>query len=146
MIQPAANYPMFKKNIFRFPNNKFARFAVSGAVGTMVDLVLLFVFTEWFAIWYLISSVFSFMFGSVTHFTVSRFWVFKNLEKTFWRQYASFFLVHLGGLGVNTLALFVLVEYAHIYYLAAKIITVLFGVSWTFWANKKFTFKKVIPL
>ncbi len=137
---------MFKKIIFYFQNNKFVRFAVSGAIGTLVDLALLFIFTEWFAVWYLISSVFSFLFGSVTHFTVSRFWVFKNFEKTFWRQYASFFLVHLGGLGVNTLALYILVEYAHIYYLIAKIITVFFGVSWTFWANKKVTFKKTTQL
>ncbi len=118
------------------------RFAFSGAIGTLVDLILLFMFTEWFGIWYLVSSVFSFMFGSVTHFTISRFWVFKNLEKTFWHQYASFFVVHLGGLCINTAVLYTLVEYGRLYYLFAKIITVFFGVSWTFWANKKFTFKK----
>jgi len=132
---------VFRKIINYFLNKKFIRFAISGGVATSVDIALLYALTEWGGIWYLISSVFSFLVGSITHFSISRRWVFDQTNKTFWRQYQSFFVIHLGGLAINLMALYILVEYFNIYYILAKIITVVCGVSWTFWANKKFTFK-----
>ena len=132
---------MFKKILTFFLNKKFVRFAISGGVATLVDIALLYALTEWGGIWYLISSIFSFLVGSITHFSVSRHWVFADNNKGFWAQYQSFFVIHLGGLSINLIALYILVEYFSIYYILAKIITVIFGVSWTFWANKKFTFK-----
>jgi dolichol-phosphate mannosyltransferase len=107
----------------------------------MVDIALLFILTEYAGIWYLASSVLSFILGSLSHFYVSRRWVFAKTEKSFWRQYGSFFLIHLGGITINTTALYILVEYCHIYYIIAKILTVVLGVSWTFFANTRFTFK-----
>jgi dolichol-phosphate mannosyltransferase len=131
---------MFRKIINYFLSKKFIRFAISGGVATVVDIALLYALTEWGGIWYLISSVFSFLVGSITHFSISRHWVFVDSSKRFWAQYKSFFAIHLGGLAINLIALYILVEYFSIYYILAKIITVIFGVSWTFWANKRFTF------
>ncbi|HOZ36702.1 MAG TPA: GtrA family protein [bacterium] len=132
---------MLKRIFDYFLNKKFIRFAISGGVATLVDVAILYTLTEWAGIWYLLSSVFSFLIGSITHFAISRTWVFDKIEKPFWQQYQSFFVIHLGGLTINTTALYLLVEYWGLYYILAKMITVLFGVSWTFWANKKFTFK-----
>lgn len=132
---------MFKKIFLYFFYHNFFRFAVSGGIATLVDIGLLYILTEYIGIWYLISSVFSFLIGSLTHFTISRYFVFKSFEKTYWRQYASFFIIHLGGLTINTAGLYVLVEFCHIYYILAKLLTVILGVAWTFWANKKFTFQ-----
>ena len=120
---------------------QFIRFSISGGTATLIDISLLYLLTEYAGLWYLISSIFSFMAGSITHFSISRHWVFKNQEKTFWRQYRSFFVIHLGGLTINTIGLYLLVEYYHIYYLLAKLMVVMLGVSWTFLANKKITFK-----
>lgn len=131
----------FKQIISYFLQKKFFRFALSGGVATTVDIALLYALTEWLGIWYLVSSVFSFLVGSITHFSISRQWVFVDVNKPFWQQYRSFFIIHLGGLAINTIALYLLVERCHLYYIIAKMITVVFGVSWTFLANKKFTFK-----
>ncbi len=131
----------FGKIINYFLQKKFFRFAISGGIATLVDIALLYALTEWAEVWYLISSVFSFLVGSITHFAISRRWVFTNSNKPFWQQYKSFFVIHLGGLAINTAVLFLLVEYGKIYYILAKVITVLCGVSWTYWANRKFTFK-----
>ncbi|NMC51615.1 GtrA family protein [Candidatus Kuenenbacteria bacterium] len=133
---------IFKKIINYFLQKKFIRFAISGGIATVVDISLLYILTEWLGIWYLISSVFSFLVGSITHFSISRAWVFDDRGKKYWQQYKSFFVIHLVGLAINTAALYILVEYFDVYYIAAKIITVIFGVSWTFWANKKLTFEK----
>jgi putative flippase GtrA len=132
---------MFKKIFDYFWSRIFWRFAFSGGIATLTDIILLYILTEYLNIWYLVSSVFSFLVGSLTHFTISRYWVFQNLEKSYWRQYASFFLIHLGGLIINVLGLYLLVEFVGIYYIIAKLLVVVLGVSWTFWGNKKFTFK-----
>ncbi len=133
----------FQKQINKILKYQFIRFSCSGSIATLVDITGLYILTEYLGVWYLISSVFSFLIGSLTHFTISRYWVFQNQEKTFWRQYRSFFLIHLGGLTINTVGLYVLVEYAHIYYIIAKLMVVVLGVAWTFLANKKITFKKM---
>lgn len=132
---------MIKKIINYFLEKKFIRFSVSGGIATLVDVALLYILTEYVGIWYLISAVFSFMTGSITHFVISRHWVFKDLTKTFWRQYKTFLTIHLGGLSINLIGLFVLVEYFKIYYILAKFLVVILGISWTFFGNKKFTFK-----
>ncbi len=131
---------MIKNNWHKIINNKFIRFSISGGVATLVDISLLYILTEYIGIWYLISSIFSFITGSITHFTISRHWVFKNFKKTFWHQYKSFFAIHLGGLAINITGLYILVEYFDIYYILAKLLVVVLGVTWTFFANKKFTF------
>ena len=128
----------------RFFNNKFIRFAISGGMATLIDIALLYCLTEFIGLWYLISSIFSFLIGSLAHFTISRRWVFKNFDKPYWRQYFPFFLIHLGGLAINTAGLYVLVEFMGIYYIIAKLLVVILGVGWTFWGNKKFTFKDQI--
>lgn len=135
---------MLKKIFQYFFDNKFFRFAISGGVATATDVALLYLLTEFVGMWYLLSSVFSFMIGSLTHFTISRYWVFKNFDKSYWRQYSSFFLIHLGGLAINITGLYILVEFIEIYYIIAKLMVVVLGVSWTFWGNKKFTFKDKI--
>ncbi len=126
--------------IFKY---QFIRFVVSGTTATLVDISLLYIITEYIGLWYLLSSIFSFLAGSITHFTISRHWVFNNRQKTFWRQYKSFFIIHLGGLAINTTGLYLLVQFLHIYYLLAKLMVVVLGVGWTFTANKKITFKTV---
>ena len=132
-----------QKQINKIFGYQFIRFSCSGTIATSIDIGLLYTLTEYLSIWYLVSSIFSFLVGSVTHFTISRYWVFKNQEKTFWRQYSSFFLIHLGGLAINTSGLYILVEFYHLYYLLAKLMVIILGVSWTFLANKKITFKKI---
>lgn len=132
---------MIKIIFFTLIKNKFLRFVISGSIATVVDVAILYALTEYLGIWYLTSSVFSFLAGSLTHFTISRHWVFKNLEKTYWRQYLPFFVIHLGGLAINTAGLYILVEFLQIYYILAKLLIVILGVGWTFTANKKFTFK-----
>ncbi|MFH1610729.1 MAG: DUF2723 domain-containing protein [Patescibacteria group bacterium] len=133
---------MIKRIIRYFLAIKFVRFAISGGIATLVDVCLLYLLTEFAGIWYLISSIFSFIVGSFVHFLISRNWVFKNNQQTFLKQYLSFSVVHLGGLIINTIVLYTLVEFFHVYYILAKLLTVFFGVAWTFWANKKFTFSE----
>ncbi len=132
---------LLKKELNKLFKRQFIRFSCSGMVATTVDVCLLYFLTSYVGIWYLLSSIFSFLIGSITHFSISRHWVFKNKEKSFWRQYHSFFIIHLGGLAINTTGLYILVTFAHIYYLLAKIMIVFLGVGWTFLANKKITFK-----
>ena len=130
-----------RNKINKIPKYQFIRFSLSGTIATLIDIILLYILTEYVGIWYLISSIFSFMAGSIAHFNISRHWVFKNHQQTFWRQYRSFFIIHLGGLTINTAGLYILVQFLHLYYILAKLMVVVLGVSWTFTANKKFTFK-----
>lgn len=121
---------------------RFVRFCVSGGIATTVDIVLLFVLTELFDFWYLMSALPAYIFGTGVHYFISRRWVFSNTVRGSVFQGSMFFAVQSLGMVVNLSVLFVLVEYAGLWYILAKILTTVVAVSLNFNLNKYITFKQ----
>ena len=130
-----------KKILAYILEGKFIRFAISGAVATLVDVFFLYILTEYLAIWYLLSACLSFVIGTVIHYFISSGWVFQNSTKTI-KQYLVFVSVQLVGLVINLLVIYILVEFFYFWYILAKLVAVFVGVIWNFFANLKVTFKK----
>ncbi len=129
-------------NIDSILNNKFIRFAISGGIATIVDLSLLYTFTEFFHIWYLFSAALSFVVGSITHYSISRLWVFSSNNGDRIKEFISFFTIHSMNLSISLTLVFILVEYAQMWYILAKILTVLITTFVNFFLQRKFTFNK----
>lgn len=134
---------MLTKLFTYFIKKKFIRFCLSGAIATLVDVSLLYVFTEFIGIWYLTSATLSFIIGTLIHYAISSFWVFESRHKTL-KQYLIFVLVQTVGLAINLLVIFILVEYFNWWYIFGKLIAVVIGVMWNYFANLKITFKNKI--
>ncbi len=80
--------------------------------------------------------------GGVTHFMVSRTWVFNAQEKKWTGQLNRYVLVWIGNLVLNVSGLWLLTRYIGLNYLIAKIITaILVAVLYNYQLQKRFVFK-----
>ena len=80
--------------------------------------------------------------GGVTHFIISRTWVFDVQEKKWVGQLNRYVLVWIGNLLLNVSGLWLLTHYTRLNYLIAKIIvSVLVAVLYNYQLQKRFVFK-----
>ena len=80
--------------------------------------------------------------GGVTHFMISRTWVFNAQEKKWAGQLNRYVLVWIGNLVLNVSGLWLLHDYMRINIWIAKIITaVLVAVLYNYQLQKRFVFK-----
>ncbi|MDO8495300.1 MAG: GtrA family protein [bacterium] len=106
------------------------RFGAAGATGVLLYYITIYVLTEWIGVWYIASAVAAFVINSVSSFTLQKIWTFQDKStQAVPRQLVQYFLAAAVFLIANTGLLFVLVEYFHVWYLAAQLVlTVLFSI------------------
>jgi len=103
---------------------KVLKYLISGGVTFVTNIVLLYVFTEFLHFWYLLSSALAFVFAFSVSFILQKFWTFDSKEISIWkRQLGLSIIVSLANLSLNVLSMYVLVEYFHIYYVFAQVLT-----------------------
>lgn len=112
----------------RYPRyHKTGRFLISGGLAAGTNLTLLYILTDWFGIWYLISSAIAFGVAFCISFTLQKFWTFQDRSREEMHfQAGLFFMFALINLGLNTICLYYLVEFTRLHYLVAQIIVSIF--------------------
>ncbi len=132
-------------NFFSFL--KIMRYIVSGGITTFVDLSLLYIFTDAFHIWYLLSAVFAFIIAFFVSFFMQKYWTFQDVSKEgIHKQMITYLLIALINLGINTLLMYIFVNTIHLHYMIAQFITAgLIAIS-SYFIYKKVIFKKAIIL
>lgn len=112
---------------------RIARFLVSGGIAASVSLIVLHVFTEYLGVLYLISSMYAFVLSFGFSFLLQKFWTFQNGELSLAsRQLLCHLLLATVNLLLNTLLMYVLVEYMHMWYMLAQVIASAFIAIETF--------------
>lgn len=102
---------------------KLVRYIISGGTAAVVDLSLLYLFTDIFGIWYIISAIIAFMFAFLVSFSLQKYWTFKDHSAENIRvQVTKYFLVTSTNLGLNTLGIFLFVHYGNLHYILAQIV------------------------
>lgn len=119
------------------------RYTFVGGFAFIVDFGTLYILTEYFNIYYLVSAGIAFIFGLIINYFLSVKWVFNNrtMENRL-LEFLLFTLIGLVGLGLNELSLWVLTDILLIYYLLSKIITTIIVYFWNFFARKILLFNK----
>lgn len=103
---------------------KVARYIASGSIAEVVGLVLLYVFTDWLGIWYLVSSMVAFVIAFGVSFGFQKFWTFEDHgREKMHRQWWTYLAVAVVNLGFNTVLMYMFVEYAGINYLVAQVVS-----------------------
>lgn len=98
------------------------RFLISGGCAAATHFGLLFVLTEFAHVWYLYSAAIGFCGGFFVSFTLQKFWTFAEMDiRRVKTQAPVYFLVALGNLGLNSLFVYALVEYAELWYMFAQV-------------------------
>lgn len=102
----------------------YIKYFIAGVTAATTNLVLLFVLTEFFNIWYLISASLAFIVAFSVSFYLQKFWTFRDKSKDKdHKQKAGYFIVAIVNLGINAVGIYALVEWLDIHYLLAQIIT-----------------------
>lgn len=82
---------------------RFLRFAIVGAIGTVVDFGTYTLLNDWLGLPEVPSSVVSFCAAVLSNFTWNRLWTFPDARsKPLLRQISEFTIVSVIGLGIRT--------------------------------------------
>lgn len=123
--------------------HQFLKYCIGGGLAFFIDIAGLYFFTEFFGLWYILSATLSFVLAAIFNYLFQRFITFKSQDKNYVKQFVLFVVIALVGLLINNSILYILVEFFGLWYMFAKVIAAGVVLIWNFWANKKFTFKKL---
>lgn len=126
---------------------KIIRFLVSGGSAAATNLGVLYVCTSVFHTYYVWSSVIAFAVSFFVSFTMQKFWTFSDCSVQMLRsQMIKYLLFTVVNLGVNTLMMYELVEYAHFHYLYAQLVTMISIAFVSFFVYHFLIFKPMASL
>lgn len=127
---------LFKKdtdNIFI----QFFRYLFVGGFAFLVDFGLLYFFSDFCGIYYLVSASFSFIISLIVNYLISTYWVFnKNQLDNKLMEFGVFSLIGVIGLIFTEIILYVCTDIVGLYYLISKIIATAIVMFWNFLARR----------
>lgn len=113
------------------------RYTFVGGAAFLVDFGSLFILTDFFGLYYLISAAIAFILGLIANYSLSISWVFnKRTLGNKKLEFGVFALIGIVGLGLNELLIWFLTEDLQLYYLISKIIAAILILFWNFFARK----------
>ncbi len=122
---------------------KVIKYIISGGTAATLNLAFLYVLTDWFGIWYLLSAVFAFSAGFIVSFIFQKFWTFSDHRtENIHLQAGAYLLAGLANLGLNTLCIYLFVTYLGFHYLLAQIAAGIIIASESFFIYKHFIFSR----
>ena len=118
------------------------RYLFVGGAAFIVDFLSLFILTDFFGIYYLISAAIAFILGLVANYFLSISWVFnkRKLNKRH-VEFGVFALIGVVGLGLNEVFIWFFTQDLQIYYLISKMIAAVIILFWNFFARKLMLFR-----
>lgn len=118
------------------------RYTFVGGFAFIIDFGSLFILTEFFHVYYLISAAIAFLLGLTTNYFLSILWVFdKRTVQSRWIEFCIFGFIGLIGLGLNELIIWFFTEKIRFHYLISKIISTIIVYCWNFFARKLTLFR-----
>ncbi len=114
------------------------RFGVVGFTAFLIDAGLLYVLTEYLHVYYLVSSVISFIVSLIYNYILSIFWVFDVKKKQTYKEVLLFAVLSVIGLGVNQLVMYLGVDLLNIHYMLCKVIATIIVMIYNFVTRKIF--------
>lgn len=117
---------------------QFFKFGVVGVIAFIVDYLSLYLLTEFLNVYYLISSIISFLLSIIVNYILSIKWVFDIKKKQSFKDVIIFTLLSAIGLLINLLVMYLSVEVFKIHYMIGKLIATFIVMIWNFVTRKMF--------
>ncbi len=135
-----------------FPFNLVRRYAqvikflIAGGTAFVLHISILYLLTEIFGMYYIVSNFCAFLVAFCVSFLLQKFWTFRNNSLEHLHLQIPLYLgMQVANISLNTVLLYVLVEFLHIWYLLAQIgITIVLAVG-IYFLNKRFIFQDRAP-
>jgi dolichol-phosphate mannosyltransferase len=133
----------FKTNSQNLLNSKrLCKFAFVGATGTVLNLTITYILTDYMNLWYIISAIIAIECSILSNFYLNTKITFKYtfLDRSdIFIVAAKYHLSVLVGLVINISTLFILTELFDIYYLLSEFV----AICLAFWLNYYISVKHV---
>ncbi len=123
---------------------QFIRYAIVGAVNTVLDFGIYAGLTRGFEFWkhhYLLANGTSFIIIVTWSFFLNKCWTFRNREARHASQYLKFLIITLMGMGIAESVLYLGVEIFSAHDVVAKILATPLVVVWNFFAYRFWAFR-----
>jgi putative flippase GtrA len=134
-------YELVKKIILG--HFQIVRYIISGGTAAFVNILFLYIFTDIFGWWYLMSAVVAFLFGFAVSFGMQKFWTFRDHSTDNVHVQASIYLiVCIANLLWNTFLMYMFVDIFGMWYILAQIFAGGIVALSSFFIYRKFVFKK----
>jgi len=116
---------MIMQELFdKITQQSIIRFIISGCIATVVNLAILYVLTDIFGIWYLISAVVSFLAAFFVSFSLQKFWTFGDRDTNqLHLQAVKYFIFSSINLVLNTIMIYIFTDFFGIWYILSQIFT-----------------------
>lgn len=124
--------------------HRFLKFCAVGAVGAVLNLVVLYSLTE-LGVFYIISGLLGIEAGLLSNFFLNRSWTFKDRQgrglryvlTALYRDHAVRFV----GIVLNIVILWILTSFFGLYYLLSQIIGIGVAMLWNYGGNQWWTWE-----
>lgn len=159
----------FWSKLFANPKEleRFTKFAIVGAIGMVVDFVVLNIMKTFFEsvglgvgwdvplspheIQLIAANTISFSAAVLSNFTWNRLWTFpESRERPLGTQLVQFAIVNVVGWGINTVLLLLMDQFVfqnfvspRLSYNLAKAFAIAVVLFWNFWVNRKWTYRGI---
>lgn len=130
-------YQKYKKGFWHF-----VKFQCVGVVNFFVDLGVFTLLHTVIGVNAVPSNIVSYSCGVINSFVLNRYWTFKVKLKFFSLDFLKFIFVNLVSLGVNTLAIYILVDLYSLNPTLSKVIATAFSFTINFAGNKLLVFRE----
>jgi putative flippase GtrA len=121
--------------------HKILRFGISGGLGVLVHLFFLYVFVDFFGIWYLLATCLAFCISATTGYFLQKFFTFKNTSQNTKTQFTIFLFFNIVTFVFNILMMYLFVDYLHIRYIFSQILACLINAFFSYTFFNRIVFK-----
>ena len=125
---------------------RFVKFCLVGASGVVVNMGLLWLFTERVGLFYLASAAIGIEAAIVNNFVLNDIWTFKDRRApgvaARLARLLKFNLVSAAGIGINMAVLWSFTELLGVYYLLSNLFGIAAAMVWNFVANASWTWRR----
>ena len=119
---------------------RLIKFCVVGFSGMLVDFFFTWLCKEKFKWNKYISNSIGFVLAATNNYIWNRIWTFQSQGTEIMREYSSFFIISLVGLGINNAVIYLLHDRLKLNFYLAKILAIGVVTLWNFGMNNLFTF------
>lgn len=120
---------------------RFIRFGIVGASGMVVDFGITWLCKEKLRWNKYLSNSLGFVTAATNNYLWNRVWTFESESRAVAREYISFVVIALIGLGLNNLIIYLLHDKLRLNFYLSKLIAIGCVTLWNFSMNYVFTFR-----
>lgn len=119
---------------------KLIKFCIIGFSGMIIDFTTTWLCKEKLRINKYISNSLGFVLAATNNYIWNRLWTFQSQSDAIPREYTTFFIISMIGLGFNNLIIYLLHDRLRLNFYLSKLIAIGCVTMWNFFMNYFFTF------